>query len=103
MGRVRDGPAPRRFRSSSGLFGKRDEPDRRDARPDLEQPVIFASEADGQSFDVDRWAMHRSSSRYTRLLSGTFFSVTTRRILSPVTILVAWSAAVDLYNSVEHV
>jgi len=67
----------------------------------VELPVMFTNETEGQSFDMERWNTHRSSSRYLRLLSGIFFSVTTRRVLPTVLILVAWSGGIDLYNSVE--
>lgn len=68
----------------------------------VELPIMFTGEESDQTFDIERWNMHRSSSRYIRLLFGVFFSVTTQRILPPVLILVAWSGGVDLYNSVEH-
>lgn len=78
--------------------------DEYDTREQLvELPVMFTGEKEGQSFDMERWNTHRSSSRYVRLLSGVFFSVTTRRILPTVLILVAWSIGIDLYNSVEHI
>ena len=72
----------------------------------VELPVMFANEKDGESFDMERWRRHRSTSRYTRILVGSkdvFFSVTTQRILPPVLLLVTWSAAVDVYNSVDIV
>lgn len=72
----------------------------------VELPVMFANEKDGESFDMERWRRHRSTSRYTRVLVGSkdvFFSVTTQRILPPVLLLVTWSAAVDVYNSVDIV
>lgn len=78
--------------------------DENDTREQLvELPVMFTDEKEGQSFDMERWNTHRSSGRYIRLLSGVFFSVTTRRILPTVLILVAWSIGIDLYNSVEHI
>lgn len=64
---------------------------------------MFHGERAGQSFDFDRWELHRSSSRYTRLLEGVVSSVTARRILPTVAVFVAWSAAVDIYNANEHV
>lgn len=69
----------------------------------VELPLMFTGEKEGETFDIDRWNTHRSSSRYVRLLFGAFSSVTTRRILPPLFVLVAWSAAIDLYNSVEQV
>mmetsp|Transcript_1560 Transcript_1560/g.3333 ORF Transcript_1560/g.3333 Transcript_1560/m.3333 type:complete len:449 (+) Transcript_1560:83-1429(+) len=68
----------------------------------VELPIMFTGEKEGLTFDIERWNMHRSSSRYIRLLFGVLFSVTTTRILPPVLMLVAWSGGVDLYNSVEH-
>eukprot|EP00580_Thalassiosira_gravida_P008313 CAMPEP_0201631984 /NCGR_PEP_ID=MMETSP0493-20130528/5768_1 /ASSEMBLY_ACC=CAM_ASM_000838 /TAXON_ID=420259 /ORGANISM="Thalassiosira gravida, Strain GMp14c1" /LENGTH=469 /DNA_ID=CAMNT_0048103415 /DNA_START=299 /DNA_END=1708 /DNA_ORIENTATION=- len=68
----------------------------------VELPVMFTHERDDQTFDMERWNTHRSSTRYVRLLFGLFSSVTTRRILPTVMILGAWSAAIDFYNSVEQ-
>ena len=36
----------------------------------VELPVMFTDEEPGENFDFDRWAMHRSSSRYGTLLLG---------------------------------
>jgi len=67
----------------------------------VETPVMFSKESPDQSFDLDRWDVHRSSTRYARLLPGMFSGVTTKRILPTISSLVVWSAAVDFYNSVE--
>jgi len=69
----------------------------------VELPIMFTGEKDGQTFDIDRWNTHRSSSRYVRLLFGVFSSVTTRRILIPLIGLGLWSGAVELYNSVDRI
>jgi len=68
----------------------------------VELPVMFTNERDDQTFDMERWNTHRSSTRYVRLLFGVFSSVTTRRILPTVMILGGWSGAIDFYNSVEQ-
>ena len=50
-----------------------------------ELPVMFdeeASQSFGQSFDFARWNMHKSETRYGRLLLGVIYGSTTRRILS---------------------
>ena len=69
-----------------------------------EQPVMFTKKAEGKgavpSFDFDRWAVHRSSSRYTRLILGVLFGKTTQRIAPVVLLVVLFSTAVFSYNSV---
>mmetsp|Transcript_13489 Transcript_13489/g.19887 ORF Transcript_13489/g.19887 Transcript_13489/m.19887 type:complete len:503 (-) Transcript_13489:18-1526(-) len=68
----------------------------------VEPPVMFFNEDDdSSSFDFERWESHRSSDRYGRLLSGLFVGVTTKRIRVPILVLALWSAAVDIYNSIE--
>ena len=86
----------------------------------VEPPVMFAGEeantaatttsnsntnsntnSNIDSFDFDRWELHRSPNRYFRLLVGLFGGVTTRRILPTVVFLIVWSAGVDYYNTVE--
>ena len=63
----------------------------------VELPVMFSDEPDESSFDFDRWAAHRGSSRYGRLLLGILLGVTTRRISFTVLTLVAFSGLVGLY------
>lgn len=60
---------------------------------------MFLEEEDGTgaSFDFERWAVHRSSSRYSRLLLG-FFGSTTRRIFPTIFGLTTFSVLVDYYN-----
>ena len=67
-----------------------------------ERPVMFAEEEAGSSFDFRRWEMHRSSSRYGRLLFGLLFGITTRRISPTVAAVVLFSGIVDAYNDVSH-
>ena len=69
-----------------------------------EQPVLFTTDDEfsdrAGDFDFDRWAAHRSSSRYSRLVLGIFFGKTTQRI-APVVLLVGlFSAFVFAYNDV---
>eukprot|EP00966_Prymnesium_polylepis_P141225 3261516-Prymnesium_polylepis.1 len=66
-----------------------------------ERPVMFAEEEEGSSFDFRRWEMHRSSSRYGRLLFGLLFGITTRRISPTVAAVVLFSGIVDAYNDVS--
>ena len=61
-----------------------------------EKPVMFDS---GNGFDFERWALHRSSSRYGRELFGILFGSTTRRILPAVVFLIIFSSGVDYYNT----
>lgn len=78
----------------------------------VELPVMFVSKQEMQldelgllektgdrpsTFDFDRWAQHRSSSRYYRLLLGVLFGVTTRRIAPVLLSLLGFSAAVCIY------
>lgn len=66
-----------------------------------ELPVMFDEEAStsfGQSFDFVRWNMHKSETRYGRLLLGVIYGSTTRRILPVVAALVIFSFIVDIYN-----
>jgi len=37
--------------------------------------------ADDSGFDFERWRLHTSPSRYIRLLGGSFFGVTFRRVI----------------------
>jgi len=67
----------------------------------VELPVMFAGEIDS-SFDFERWELHRSPQRYSRLLFGLFSGVTTRRIFPTVVFLVVWSAMIEFYNSAEN-
>ena len=61
-----------------------------------EKPVMFD---DDGSFDFKRWELHRSRSRYGRELIGILFGSTTRRVLPIVLLIVAFSFAVDYYNT----
>tara|TARA_B110000046_G_C12612156_1_gene241285 strand:+ start:288 stop:500 length:213 start_codon:yes stop_codon:yes gene_type:complete len=59
---------------------------------------MFANEKPGSNFDFDRWKVHRSSGRYARVVLGTLFGSTARRIFPTVALLLAFSCAVDYYN-----
>lgn len=61
-----------------------------------EKPVMFD---DDGSFDFERWAIHRSSSRYGRELLGILFGSTTRRVFPTVVLLIVFSFSVDYYNN----
>ena len=65
-----------------------------------ELPVMFGDKPDGK-FDFERWELHRSSSRYSRLLFGILFGTTSRRILPTVAALVIFSCAVDFYDEMR--
>ena len=52
------------------------------------------------SVDFDRWEVHRSSSRYTRIVLGVLFGKTTQRIAPVVLLVVLFSTAVFSYNDV---
>ena len=64
-----------------------------------ERPTMFDSSDSSDSFDFERWATHRSSSRYGRELLGILFGATTRRVLPTVGLLLIFSCAVEYYNS----
>ena len=64
----------------------------------VELPVMFDTEAAGSSFDIERWQLHRSSSRYLRLIPGILIGPTTRRISLTVLQLAIFSALIDVYN-----
>jgi len=75
----------------------------------VELPVMFAGEIEDNgdnyndnSFDFERWELHRSPQRYSRLLLGLFSGVTSRRVFPTVLFLVAWTVLVEFYNSVEN-
>jgi len=63
-----------------------------------EQPVLFTTEA--ATFDFERWAVHRSSSRYGRLVLGVVFGKTTQRIAPVVAGVGIFSAIVFGYNGI---
>ena len=65
-----------------------------------EQPILFVTEDDNPTFDLDRWAKHRSSSRYGRLVLGVLFGKTTQRIAPVVLVVGLFSVVVFGYNSV---
>jgi len=70
-----------------------------------EEPIMFAGEKDvdtGTTFDFERWEMHRSSNRYSRMLIGVLFSSTTRRIAPKTLLFVAFSLAVDFYDFIAN-
>jgi hypothetical protein len=75
------------------------EPESTDAVVEL--PVMFTDERESQSFDHNRWMVHRSPRRYGRLLLGTFIGVTTKRISVTVSALFLFSAAVDVYSKLS--
>ena len=60
-----------------------------------EKPVMFD---DNGKFDFERWAVHRSSSRYGRELLGILFGSTTRRVFPTVVLLIIFTFGVDYYN-----
>jgi predicted membrane chloride channel (bestrophin family) len=73
-----------------------------------EQPVMFAGTAGQEkqnnnqdSFDFERWDIHRSPTRYFRLLYGLFAGITTKRITPTVIYILLWSSCIDLYNAIE--
>ena len=77
----------------------------------VELPVMFIAKEEMQvdelgllqkgerssTFDFERWAQHRSSSRYYRLLLGVLLGVTTRRVLPVLLGLLTFSSLVCLY------
>ena len=75
------------------------------AKPDLstataslvELPVMFAS--DEMDFDFARWERHRATTRYGRLIAGTFAGETTRRILPALSTLFLVASVVYVYNT----
>lgn len=69
----------------------------------VELPVLFTNETASSSFDFERWAVHRGSGRYARLLIGILLGVTTRRIGLTVALLVIFSAMVDGYAKLTAV
>jgi predicted membrane chloride channel (bestrophin family) len=64
----------------------------------VELPVMFVSEGDRYTFDFERWAVHRSPSRYYRLLFGILFGVTSRRIFPVMVALVSFASLVCIYG-----
>jgi putative membrane protein len=64
----------------------------------VEQPVMFTTE-DDSSFDFERWEVHRSSSRYGRLLLGTLAGSTSRRVIPTIALLVLFTFGVEFYNT----
>ena len=64
----------------------------------VEQPVLFDGDGDEAPFDIDRWNMHRSETRYGRLIPGILIGPTTRRISGTVAGLVVWSALIGFWN-----
>jgi len=64
----------------------------------VEQPVMFTAE-DDSSFDFERWEVHRSSSRYGRLLLGTLAGSTSRRVIPTIALLVLFTFGVEFYNT----
>ena len=65
----------------------------------VELPVMFASDEMGSEFDFARWERHRSTTRYPRLIAGTFSGETTKRILPPLSVLFVLTTVVYLYNA----
>lgn len=70
---------------------------------DFERPVMFAQGqsrlcADDSGFDFERWRLHTSPSRYIRLLGGSFFGVTFRRVLPAVLVLALLSWLSCIYE-----
>ena len=67
-----------------------------------EQPVLFTKmDAIGEPlFDYDRWAVHRSTDRYGRLVLGILFGKTTQRIAPVVAAVALFSTVVFSYNQV---
>lgn len=67
-----------------------------------EQPVLFTKmDAIGEPlFDYERWAVHRSTDRYGRLVPGLLFGKTTQRIAPVVAAVALFSTAVFSYNNV---
>jgi len=63
--------------------------------------IEYVSSHNINTFDFERWELHRSPDRYFRLLIGVFGGITFRRIFPTVLILIIWSTGVDYYNSIE--
>ena len=61
--------------------------------------IEYVSSHNINTFDFERWELHRSPDRYFRLLIGVFGGITFRRIFPTVLILIIWSTGVDYYNS----
>lgn len=65
----------------------------------VEQPVLFDADQNGGPFDIERWNLHRSSSRYARLIPGILVGPTTRRIAGTVVGCTVFAACVGVYNA----
>ena len=68
----------------------------------VEQPVLFDGDGDGSPFDIERWNMHRSTSRYARLIPGILIGPTTRRISGTVAGATLFAALVGVYNDLAR-
>ena len=65
----------------------------------VEQPVLFDADQNGGPFDIERWNLHRSTSRYARLIPGILVGPTTRRIAGTVVGSTVFAASVGIYNA----
>ena len=66
-----------------------------------EQPVMFTTDAGQEpTFDFDRWEVHRSNTRYGRLVLGVLFGKTTQRIVPVVLGVGLFSSLVFAYNNI---
>ena len=99
----------KRLRTEIGEFLEESKLER--AATVVELPVMFLSKEEQQldefgllgkgerasTFAFERWAEHRSSSRYYRLLLGVLLGVTSRRVLPVLVALLSFSCLVCFY------